>query len=310
MNTVSVIMPAFNASAFIAESIESVMAQTYTRWELLIVDDGSTDRTAEIVKAYTEKCDKIKYIYQQNGGQGKARNTAIKQASGDLFAFLDSDDVWLPNKLELQIRWMNETNADLVFTNGYFFNEHGAILPRQFNTTGGVWKADEMLSLLVMRNRIAILTVLVKRENLLAVKGFSERPDVQNAEDYNLWMKLCMVNTVFAGIDQRLVKYRIHSKQVSHDRAKMRLKQIMALDDLSYNRECYRACRKKILAYHNLRGFTNLELIRKYFFHPSFFHLRIALSRIWRMRRLVAAPVALQTQKKPAETHVHQVLKH
>ena len=119
---VSVIVPAYNAEKFVAETIESVQAQTYTHWELIIVDDGSTDQTADIIKEYVIKDSRIQYCYQTNGRQGKARNYAISKAKGTLLAFIDADDLWHPQKLEKQIHIFEEyPQVDLVYTNGISF---------------------------------------------------------------------------------------------------------------------------------------------------------------------------------------------
>ena len=101
---VSVIMPTFNCGQYIIQSIESVIAQTVTDWELLIVDDCSTDNTAEVLKPYLEKYPNIHYyVLPQNGGPAVARTEAMKRATGKYIAFLDSDDLWMPDKLEKQI---------------------------------------------------------------------------------------------------------------------------------------------------------------------------------------------------------------
>jgi teichuronic acid biosynthesis glycosyltransferase TuaG len=104
-------MPAYNAEKYIAESIRSALDQTHTNWELVVVDDGSTDGTAEIVRGFRRADDRIKYIFQQNGRLGKARNTGLENSTGRLIAFLDSDDLWARGKLELQVKIMEETGA-------------------------------------------------------------------------------------------------------------------------------------------------------------------------------------------------------
>src|SRR6185369_4654551 len=114
---VSIIMPAYNAGKYIADSIRSVLAQTYSNWELIVVDDGSTDDTAAIVQDFTKREGRVRYIYQENGRLGKARNTGVRNSQGDLIAFLDSDDLWIETKLELQLRALREQNADLVYCN-------------------------------------------------------------------------------------------------------------------------------------------------------------------------------------------------
>ena len=106
---VSVITPAYNASRLIRETIESVIAQTYTDWEMIIVDDGSKDNTAEIVRSYAEKDSRIILIQQQNGGSSSARNNGLRHATGRYIALLDADDLWDSNFLEEMIRFMKVT---------------------------------------------------------------------------------------------------------------------------------------------------------------------------------------------------------
>src|SRR5690625_4333075 len=106
---VSVITPAYNAERFIEETIESVLQQTYSEWEMIIVDDRSTDNTVAIIERYVKKDDRIKLIeLPDNSGSAVARNTAMDHARGRYLAFLDSDDLWLPEKLERQLKFMQE----------------------------------------------------------------------------------------------------------------------------------------------------------------------------------------------------------
>ncbi|EFB2869765.1 glycosyltransferase family 2 protein, partial [Escherichia coli] len=104
---VSIIMPSYNSEFTIKESIKSVIEQTYSNWELLITDDCSTDRTCQIVKEFVEQDDRIKlFVSDKNKGAGAARNNSIKESSGRFLAFLDSDDLWAPDKLKEQINYM------------------------------------------------------------------------------------------------------------------------------------------------------------------------------------------------------------
>lgn len=105
---ISVVIPAYNAGGFIKRTIDSVLAQTYRDYEVIVVDDGSTDNTAEAVRSYAGK---VRYIYQENAGDGPARNTGIRAAKGDWIAFLDHDDEWLPQKLELQMKLLDRNPA-------------------------------------------------------------------------------------------------------------------------------------------------------------------------------------------------------
>jgi teichuronic acid biosynthesis glycosyltransferase TuaG len=212
---VSVVMPAYNAAAFIAESIESVLHQTYTNWELLIVDDGSTDDTKKIVESFCAKDERIKYSWQQNGKQGKARNLALKHAKGNCIAFLDADDVWLTKKLEVQIKLLEEKKADLVFSNGFVFKANISDGIAYKNAGKGYINGRAGLSILLDQNSIPILTVLVKSEAINKVNGFTEKLSIQNAEDYHLWLKLLMNGYTFFGSDLELAGYRLHSSSSS-----------------------------------------------------------------------------------------------
>src|SRR5690625_120229 len=114
---VSIITPAYNAARFIGETIESVLAQTYENWEMIIVDDCSTDDTREIVQSYQEKDSRIKlFTLDKNSGSGVARNKAMDEAKGRFIAFLDSDDLWYPEKLRRQIAFMLDNGVAFTFT--------------------------------------------------------------------------------------------------------------------------------------------------------------------------------------------------
>src|SRR6187402_1358652 len=113
---VSIIMPSYNSAAFIAQSIDSVRTQTHANWELIMVDDCSTDNTVEIVREFTAD-ERIKlYVLDKNSGAGIARNTAVSKAQGTYIAFLDSDDLWKPEKLQRQLQFMSEHNQPFAFS--------------------------------------------------------------------------------------------------------------------------------------------------------------------------------------------------
>ncbi|WP_369753182.1 glycosyltransferase family 2 protein [Flavobacterium sp. WC2409] len=217
---VSVIMPAYNASAYIQESINSVIAQKYTNWELIIIDDGSTDRTSEIIINNCSQDLRIKYFHQENGKQGKARNLGLLHSRGKYIAFLDADDLWLAEKLDIQLEEIKAKNVDLVFANSYVFNNDNiSDRSRKINILNQVFKGEEALSLFLEINRIPILTVLAKKEKILLVDGFSEKPAIQNAEDYHLWLKMLISGFVFYGSEKTLASYRDHSESsTSHDK--------------------------------------------------------------------------------------------
>lgn len=215
---VSVIMPTYNASDYIQESINSVIAQTFSNWELIIIDDGSTDTTFSIVEHYCNQDQRIKYFYQVNGKQGKARNLGVSHSNGKYVAFLDSDDLWMPEKLEIQLQQIEEKNVDLVFSDSYIFHDDNSLdRSRKMNVSSITLKGNEALELFLQANRIPILTVLVKKEKIILVDTFSEKLEIQNAEDYHLWLKLIIYGCVFYGSNKILTSYRIHSKSSTNN---------------------------------------------------------------------------------------------
>ena len=214
---VSVIMPAYNAERYIADSIRSVIAQTFTGWELVVVDDGSTDNTAEVVRQLARDDSRISYLFQENGRLGKARNTGIQNSRGTLIAFLDSDDLWLPQKLELQVRAHELTAADVVFTGAYvFWEDNVADETNPFPIMSGRFSGTEMLDLLLKLNFIPVMSVLMKREAFAESGLFEEAARYHGCEDYDLWLKLAKRGAAFYGMEERLVRYRRHPSAMTH----------------------------------------------------------------------------------------------
>ncbi|MFL6255483.1 MAG: glycosyltransferase family 2 protein [Pyrinomonadaceae bacterium] len=219
---VSVIMPAYNSGRYLAESVRSVQAQTFGGWELIIVDDGSTDDTAAVAQSLVDADPRVRYVARPNGGQGAARNTGLGTARGRLVAFLDSDDLWLPEKLAAQLAVLEETGADLVYTDGYIFSDDGAEWPdEQFLIVPGERRGVEMFRTLFASNRIATLSVLVKREALDAVGLFDEERAYQNCEDYDLWMRLAKWGASFYGMTEKLMRYRRHAAATTYSASRL-----------------------------------------------------------------------------------------
>jgi glycosyltransferase involved in cell wall biosynthesis len=207
---VSVVVPTYNRGGFIRETIESVLMQTYADFEVIVVDDGSTDGTAEIISTIVD--DRIHYHWQENSGlPARARNVALSAARGRYVAFLDSDDLWLPEKLESQIRcFAAHPDAGLVYCDAMYFGQtasHGRSLIR------GMLEGNIFDGLLV-RNRIPALTAVVRRECLDSVGQFSEEPALRSAEDYHLWLRIARRFPVYA-VRAVLGRYRVHDRNLT-----------------------------------------------------------------------------------------------
>jgi teichuronic acid biosynthesis glycosyltransferase TuaG len=227
-------MPAYNAERFIEASIISVLNQTHKEWELIIVDDGSVDRTAEIALLYVNMDTRILYFYQNNGKQGKARNFGIEKSKGELLAFLDSDDLWLANKLEVQLKQIHEKDVDLVFSDCYiFFNDDVNEILKRMEVKQRFYTEVEAINLFIEFNRIPLLTVLVKKSKIRAVGDFIEDKNTQFGEDYHLWLKLLINGSVFYSSDLVLAKYRVHNESVTINERSQKWKLMEMFYDLS-----------------------------------------------------------------------------
>jgi len=216
-------MPAYNAEKYIAESIRSVLDQTYRNWELVIVDDGSTDKTAEIVQSFLPVDSRIKYVFQQNRKLAAARNTGIEHSAGDLVAFLDSDDLWMKEKLERQEQVMKEVNADLIFSSGFIFNGDDTTNETvSYPSLTGKFDGADMFKRLLTgaANRIPVLSVLLRRNALQQAGLFDESPALHyGCEDYDLWLRLAKCGALFYGMEEKLVRYRVHANAMSRKKA-------------------------------------------------------------------------------------------
>ena len=204
---VTVIMPAYNAAETIGDSIESVLRQTYENWELIVVDDCSTDNTFEIAKLYSNTNIKLLSL-DENKGASAARNLGVREASGEYIAFLDSDDLWLPKKLEIQIKY-HLANPSYMISHTAFVefhdNKRGRKLWRQ-RLVSTKRKRGNLLPLLYYNNIVATLTVMIRKTLFIDVGGFDVR--IHGSEDLDLWLRISWCNYNFGYINKVLGKYR------------------------------------------------------------------------------------------------------
>lgn len=219
---ISIIIPTYNYARFLPEAIESVLKQTYKDYEIIVVDDGSTDNTKEIIDKYK---DKIRYIYQENKGLPSARNTGIKSAKGEYFAFLDSDDVFLPEKLELQIgRFDRNSSLGMVYTYRCFFNEKGV---RKKSISENRFLVGKIQTELFLGNVIPVSSTVVNRKCFEKVGLFDE--SLTSAEDYDLWLRLSHYFEVDC-VPMPLVKIRLHSSNMSRNLERMYINKITVIN--------------------------------------------------------------------------------
>ncbi len=204
---VSVVIPAYNAAAYIVAAIESVLAQTVMPAEIIVVDDGSTDSTAALLEPYQNR---IRYIYQENAGVSAARNRAIEAANGDFIAFLDADDVWHPQKLELQMEVFAKIPAlGLLGTQG--FDPPPVNLPRYDKLPPDPFTFINWRQLSV-KNHLFASSVVV-RSSILNIAGDFDT-NMQGPEDRDLWLRIAEISTV-VNLKLPLTGYRIVPGSVS-----------------------------------------------------------------------------------------------
>ena len=190
--TISVIIPAYNAASFVSSAIESALAQTYPPLEILVVDDGSSDKTAEVVARFAAP---VRLLLQKNGGPAAARNHAARVARGEWLAFLDADDVWLPEKLERQITFISGAGVGIVHCM-HEGHDSAAAIPDCVDFDR-LWK----------RNCIANSSVILRRTAFEQTGGFDEDRGLVGVEDYNLWLRVAAAGWQIVTCRETLWRY-------------------------------------------------------------------------------------------------------
>jgi glycosyltransferase involved in cell wall biosynthesis len=232
---VSVIIPCFNAEKYLMETVESVIAQTYTHWEIIIVDDFSTDDTFKLAQDLSQREDRINcFRIEHSGLPSVVRNFGSTKAEGEYLAFLDSDDLWARNKLEEQIKYLNQNKTCLmVYSMSLSFGDVNFFSPR-FELLPLLHKACRSYDDLIEKgNSITCSSVIVKKDLFNAANGFDENPDLKAVEDYELWIRLSR-QTQIGFIPKILVRYRIHKYQSSDNFEvnNQRLKKLASIKNL------------------------------------------------------------------------------
>lgn len=212
MKNASVVLPCYNGAQWIAEAIESVLAQTFEDFELVIIDDGSTDNSKEIVASHLRD-ERIRYIHQENRGFSTAINRGIKESGGNLVGFIGHDDSWMPNKLELQVKHFSEhKDVDLVHTNYCSIDSQGRIIGVRDIRIPDDSSKKEIVEQLFLSNFIGFETVLVRRKCFDEIGFFDER--MMGFSDHDMWLRIAGRFNI-AYIDLPLVRKREHSSQLT-----------------------------------------------------------------------------------------------
>ena len=210
---VSVIMPTYNCGRFIAETLDSIKAQTYTDWEIIIVDDCSTDNTKEVVDKYSAEDGRIKYhCLEVNSGAAVARTEAMKIADGEYMAFCDSDDLWMPDKLEKQLAFMNDNGYAFSCTAYEQIDEESKSLDRVIKT---VKKTD--YNRLLLDCPVGNSSVMYNVDKM----GKFEVPNIRKRNDDALWLQMLKKEKYIWGMSEVLMRYRIRKNSISSNKLKV-----------------------------------------------------------------------------------------
>lgn len=229
---VSVIIPTYNRAAYLKEAIESVLRQTVpsSNVELIVVDDGSTDETPKALSFYKER---IKCLYQKNRERGAARNLGIAASQGEYIAFLDSDDLWLPDHLKICVSALEmEPDHGVAFSNAYRIDASGKIIAKNAK---GVWKGDVLEKIIKKYSSGGCnsSSAVVRKGLFFNEEGqagfFCEDPALSGSEDWEMWVRLAS-RTRFLPVDAYTVKLRCHPEQSSKRIEKMERSMTLALD--------------------------------------------------------------------------------
>lgn len=218
---ISIITPVYNAENFLSLTCNSVLQQTWQKWELILVDDCSTDGSSDIMRNYAAQDDRVKCIYlNKNGGAARARNQGINVARGEFIAFLDADDLWAPQKLEKQlVAFGDRTSLGLVATNGSMFDSNG-VSPRLMVQPERIQRGRISLADFILKGLpLATSSVMVKAECFSKCGVFKEIYTI--GEDYELWMRIIQDFEV-EFLDEKLIFYRKHDANTSRDMCKSR----------------------------------------------------------------------------------------
>ena len=237
MPKITAIIPAYNVAPYIGETLASVFAQTFTDYEVIVINDGSPD-TEELERALEPYFDRISYLKQENLGAGAARNVGVRAAKGEFIAFLDADDLWLPNYLEEQVRFIREHDCDLVCADALMFGETpnaGRTYMEWLMGTAPPAGTVTFLDLLSAERSLITSGVVARRELILEVGLFDEA--LRNAQDFDLWFRLARHGARLMYHKKVLLRYRCHANSLTGDAVNSLARELNVLNKIeeAYN---------------------------------------------------------------------------
>ncbi len=297
MTAVSVIIPAYNAQAFLGRAIQSVEAQSFRDFEIVVVDDGSTDGTADVARGFSS----VRYVRGSHGGEAAARNRGLAEARSELVAFVDADDEWLPEKLARQIAFMEKLGSSFSYTDSYVVRNGSRV---RYSTLARA-RRGEILSPLIddWLDQAFILPteVMASRALLQKVGGFEGGLPAPGHVDYGLWLKLALRGTRFDYLDEPLALYYRGHPSVSSNAVEMVERYRLALEYFSSTYAFPEEAQGRIArAIARTNATLAVELLKEHRFREAVPHLR--RSRVRDLARKGRLFVSRRTGRlRPAE---------
>ena len=286
---ISVVIPAYNAEQFLDETLESVLSQTYENWECIIVNDGSTDNTESVAKKWCEKDTRFRYFYKENSGASDTRNLGIKKARGEYIAFLDADDLYMPNFLDVCLENLVEKDVDLIAPKMLEFRDVRNGVIEDEDKKDYLYSGKEGIALFLHSNRLT-MALLCKKSVMDEVGGFTWH---KKAEDLHCWLKVLFAGYKIYRLGEYYAYRRMHNNSWSSmdiNCSKEVLELIVSLkanileNGMDYYRYFNRWAKKNIIINNKNRKYLNIREGIKYIngFEANYFPFRFILDTIKR----------------------------
>lgn len=287
-------MPAYNAAPYISETLDSVFQQTFTDYEVILVNDGSPD-TLELERALEPYMGRIRYIKQSNLGAGAARNEGLRAAQGEFIAFLDADDLWLPNYLDEQLKFIRDNNVDLVCADAMHFGDSpwaGTTYMEAFMKTAPPAGEVTFLGLVSAAQSLITSGILSRRAPIVEVGLFDE--GLRNSQDFDLWLRLLRHGARLAYQKQLLLRYRCHANSLSGDEINRTVRELRIHDKIESSFNLTPEERPAVLrAIKGRRALLEFELGKLYLEQGDFQKSRAAFSKADSVQRSWKTVVAV-----------------
>lgn len=277
---VSVVIPAYSVAAYISETLESVFAQTFTDYEVIVINDGSPD-TDELECAIEPYRKRIRYLTQENGGASAARNAGLRAANGKLIAFLDADDLWSPDYLEEQIKFITENNCDLACADAMIFGDSpdaGRTYMEAVMGTAPAYGEVTFIQLVSAERSLITSGVVARREPILEVGLFDLA--LRNAQDFDLWLRLARHGARLAYQRKVLLKYRGRQGSLSGDAINSHQRELRVFDKIEQSYPLTENERREVMTViQKRRALLEYELGKMYLVPGDFVRARESFTR-------------------------------